>query len=226
MAPEPPRGSGRFRRLVGLDRSGPRPRQTRRGEPLRPLTLPNLVGYARLAAIPGFLYLALTSGDGRSAPATLLFVFITAGDYLDGFLARATGQYSRLGALLDPLVDRLAVISGAVVAWKFELIPRWALAVAAAREIAMLVLSEAALRRGVEIEVNWVGRIAVTLTFGGLGLALIFASWVPTAMFIAGLALSIAASILYVRAGRAAARRAPRPSGTDAGVPPERSTSS
>jgi cardiolipin synthase len=216
-----------FRRLVGLDRSGPRPRQTRRGEPLRPFTLPNLVGYARLAAIPAFLYLGLTSGDGRSAPATLLFVFITAGDYLDGFLARATGQYSRLGALLDPLIDRLAVISGAVVAWKFELVPRWAIAVIGVREVATLILSEVALRRGVEIEINWVGRIAVTLTFGGLGLAMIFASWVPQVIFIAGVVLSLAATVLYVRAGRAAAKRARPPGGPgkDAGIPPERSTS-
>jgi cardiolipin synthase len=220
-----PRG---VRRLIGLDRSGPSPRQTRRGEPLRPLTLPNLVGYARLAAIPGFLYLALRSGDGRWAPATLLFVFITAGDYLDGFLARATGQYSRLGALLDPLIDRLAVIAGAVVAWKFDLVPRWAIAVAGAREMAMLILSEAALRRGIEIEVNWVGRIGVTLTFGGLGLALMFASWVPKAIFIAGVGLALAATLLYVRAGRAAAGRARGAEGrpADAGVPPERSTSS
>jgi cardiolipin synthase (CMP-forming) len=215
------------RRLLGLDRSGPRPRQTRRGEPLRPFTLPNIVGYARLLAIPGFLYLALTSGDGRWAPATVLFVFITAGDYLDGFLARATGQYSRLGALLDPLIDRLAVIAGAVVAWKFELLPRWAIAVAAAREVAMLVLSEAALRRGVEIEINWVGRIGVTLTFAGLGFALMFASWVPTAIFITGVALALAATLLYVRAGRAAAEQTRgRGAGAgDAGIPPERSTS-
>src|SRR5919197_5254843 len=104
------------RRLLGLDRSGPRPGETRRGQPLRPLTLPNLVGYARIGAIPVFLYLALRSGDGRTAPATILYLAIAAGDYLDGFLARATGQYSRLGSLIDPLVDRLTVLAGVVVA--------------------------------------------------------------------------------------------------------------
>src|SRR5438045_1001253 len=78
------------RRLFGLDRSGPTPRETRRGQPLHPLTLPNLVGYARLAAIPVFLYLALSSGDGRTAPAAILYLAISAGDYLDGFLARVT----------------------------------------------------------------------------------------------------------------------------------------
>ncbi len=57
-----------------------------------------------------------------------MFWLIAAGDYLDGFLARLTGQYSRLGALLDPLIDRLTILSGAVVCWHFELLPRWALA--------------------------------------------------------------------------------------------------
>ena len=202
-------GDGRahgVRRLFGVDRSGPRPRQTRRGQPLRPFTIPNLVGYLRLAAIPVFLYLALGSGDGRTAPATILYFAIAAGDYLDGFLARATGQYSRLGSLLDPLVDRLTVLAGVVVAWRFELLPRWALALALVREVVTLVLSELALRRGVELDINWVGRFGVALVFGGLFLAMAFASWVPTAMFIAGLVLGAAATVLYVRAGRADAR--------------------
>ncbi|HEY8778926.1 MAG TPA: CDP-alcohol phosphatidyltransferase family protein, partial [Solirubrobacterales bacterium] len=106
MSERAPFGKGRLRGLLGLDRTAPAPTATRRGQPLHPLTIPNLVGYARLAAIPVFLYLALDSGDGRSAPAAILFWLIAAGDYLDGLLARATGQYSRMGALLDPVVDR------------------------------------------------------------------------------------------------------------------------
>ena len=106
-----------------------------------------------------FLYLALSSGDGRTAAAAILFLAISAGDYLDGFLARATGQYSRMGALLDPVVDRLTILAGIVVAWKFELLPRWALAVLAARELVTLVLAQLALRRGVDLEINWVGAV-------------------------------------------------------------------
>ena len=191
-----------FRRLVGLDRSGPRPRQTRRGEPLRPFTIPNLVGYLRLAGIPVFLYLALSSGDGRSTPATLIYLFVIGGDYLDGFLARATGQYSRLGSLLDPLIDRLSVLAGVIVAWKFELLPRWLLALALVREAATLVLSEMALRRRIEIEINWVGRIGVVFVFTGLFWSMVIDSWVVTAVFALGVALSIGASVLYLRTAR------------------------
>jgi CDP-alcohol phosphatidyltransferase-like enzyme len=102
-----------FRRQFGLDRSGPPPRQTRPGQPLRPWTIPNAVGYARLAGLPIFLYLAFSSGDGRDAAAAAVFLAIAVGDYVDGFLARATGQYSRMGALLDPIVDRLTILAGA-----------------------------------------------------------------------------------------------------------------
>src|SRR6478736_8509483 len=130
------------RRLFGLDRSGPKPRETRRGQPLRPLTIPNLVGYARLAGIPVFLYLALRSDDGRTAASSILFLAISGADYLDGFLARATGQYSRMGALLDPVIDRLTILCGVVVCWHFDLLPRWALALLVIREVVTLILGE------------------------------------------------------------------------------------
>ena len=195
------------RRLFGLDRSGPKPRETRRGQPLRPLTIPNLVGYARLAGIPVFLYLALRSDDGRTATSSILFLAISAADYLDGFLARATGQYSRMGALLDPVIDRLTILAGIVVTWKFELLPRWALAVLAAREVVTLVLAQLALRRGVDLEINWVGRWSVWLTMGGIFLALTLDSWIGTAMFLVGLVGSLLASALYLNSGLAEARR-------------------
>lgn len=195
------------RRLFGLDRSGPRPRETRRGQPLRPMTLPNLVGYLRLAGIPVFLVLALGSGDGRSAPAAILYLAISAADYLDGFLARVTGQYSRMGALLDPLIDRVTVLAGVVVAWKFELLPRWALAVLAVREVATLVLAQLAVRRGIDLEINWVGRWSVWLTMGGIFLALVTGAWIAEAMFLAGLVGALLASALYLKTGLAASRR-------------------
>lgn len=208
MADTAPFGRGRLRRLLGLDRSAPPPPTTRRGEPLNPWTIPNFVGFARLAAIPLFLWLAFDSGDGRSATAAAVFWLIAAGDYVDGFLARVTGQYSRLGALMDPLVDRLTILSGAVVCWHFELLPRWALALLAARELAMLVLAQYGLRHGVDIEVNWPGRISVFPIMGGIFFAMVFAGWVPAALLIVGLALAIVATVLYARTGLRAVRAA------------------
>ncbi|HKC83928.1 MAG TPA: CDP-alcohol phosphatidyltransferase family protein, partial [bacterium] len=112
---EPPldRRGGRltFRRLSGLDRSGPPPPQTEPGQPLRPWTLPNAIGFLRLALIPVFLVLALSSRDGTGGLIATLFAVIGWGDYADGIAARVTRQYSRLGALMDPVTDRLLILS-------------------------------------------------------------------------------------------------------------------
>lgn len=207
QAPTPSQSvRGGFRRLVGLDRSGPLPASTRRGQPLHPWTIPNAVGYLRLASIPVFLVLAFDSGDGRSAPAALLYLWITFGDFIDGFLARATGQYSRLGALMDPVIDRLSALSGAAVCWHFELLPRWALLVLVARELTTVALARAALRRGLDLEISWVGRLGTFGVFSGLFWTLVIDSWATVALFFVGLALGIYATTLYALAGRRAIR--------------------
>jgi cardiolipin synthase len=93
------------------------------------------------------------------------------------------------------------VLAGAAVAWNFELLPRWALAVLAAREAAMVAITLAGLRLGLDISINWIGRIAVWPTMAGLGIALIADSWVADALFLAGVAGSIVATFLYVSDG-------------------------
>lgn len=191
------------RRLLGIDRSGPEPPQTRAGQPLRPFTAPNLIGYIRLAAIPVFLVIALSSGDGRDALASVIFLAIALGDLLDGFVARVTGQYSRLGALLDPVVDRLTILAGAVVCWHFELLPRAAIVILAVREVATLLLARYGLRHGADLEITWVGRIAVFLIMGGIFWSMVLDWTIIEVGFCVGVALAVIATILYVRsAGR------------------------
>ena len=199
MASEGKRRSLSRRRLFGIDRSGPEPPQTRAGQPLRPFTLPNLIGYIRLAAIPVFLVIAFDSGDGRDALASVIFLAIALGDLLDGFVARATGQYSRLGALLDPVVDRLTILSGAAVCWHFELLPRPAIALLALREVATLFLARYGLRHGVDLEITWVGRIAVFLIMGGIFWSMVVDWTIIEVGFCVGVAMSIVATVLYVR---------------------------
>ena len=186
-------------RLLGLDRSGPPPPETRRGAPLNPWTIPNAIGFLRLGLMPVFLVLAFESGDGRSTTAALIYAVVGGTDYLDGIAARVTGQYSRLGALLDPLTDRVLVASGAIVCWHFELLPRWALAVLAIREVVMLLLGQAVLRRGLDIEINMLGRWGVWPTMFSLFLAMLTETWVADGLLFVGVAMSIAATLQYVR---------------------------
>ncbi|MCB0865246.1 MAG: CDP-alcohol phosphatidyltransferase family protein [Solirubrobacterales bacterium] len=203
------------RRLLGLDRSGPEPTQTRAGQPLRPFTIPNLICYVRLAAIPVFCAIAFDSGDGRDALASLIFLAIALGDLLDGFVARATGQYSRLGALLDPVVDRLTILAGAAVCWHFELLPRWAIALLALREVTTLALSYYGLKHGADIEITWVGRIAVFLIMGGIFWSMVLDWTIIRIGFSVGVILSIVATVLYVREARRHVQTSVQPSRSD-----------
>jgi CDP-diacylglycerol--glycerol-3-phosphate 3-phosphatidyltransferase len=198
-----------FRRLSGLDRSGPPPPQTLRGQPLHPWTIPNAIGYVRLALVPVFLALAFSSGDGQSTAAVVVFAVIGWSDYLDGIAARLTGQYSRLGALLDPLTDRLLVLSGAVVCWHFELLPRWAIAILAAREVFMLGLVRWGLRQGIDLGINWLGRAGVWPVLSALFFAMAGLETLGEICLYAGLVLVLASTVQYVQSGLRQLRNRP-----------------
>jgi cardiolipin synthase (CMP-forming) len=148
-----------------------------------------------------FLIVALNTDDGHSVLAAVLFAVIGWADYLDGFAARLTGQYSRLGALLDPVIDRLLVLSGMVVCWRFELLPRWAIALVILRELVVLAMSRYALRRGIELKINWPGRLGVAPTMGAPFFAMLGVHWLALVLLYVGLALALVATVLYARSG-------------------------
>ena len=191
-----------FRRLSGLDRSGPPPPQTRSDQPWHVWTIPNAIGFVRLALIPVFVVLSFSEPDGTAALPAIIFAIIAWSDYADGIAARLTGQYSRFGALLDPIVDRLLVISAVVVCWHFDLLPRWALAVLVAREVFMLFAGRAAMNRHVELGINWWGRLAVTPVMSALFAGLIGWRTVGSILLYIGVAMALVATAQYYRSAR------------------------
>ncbi|MDQ4048595.1 MAG: CDP-alcohol phosphatidyltransferase family protein [Actinomycetota bacterium] len=197
------------RRLLGIDRSGGPPPETQKGQPLRPLTIPNAISYVRLALLPVFLAVAFSSDDGRGVTVAMLYWVIAIGDQLDGLAARLTGQYSRLGALLDPLTDRALVLCGAAVCWHFQLLPRWALGLLALRELLMLVLVQLGLRKGMDLQINMVGRWAVWPVMFAIFLTLLVESRVADASLLLGVGLTLWATAIYVRDGVRFLRRGP-----------------
>lgn len=195
-----------FRRLSGLDRSGPPPPATLRGQPLNPWTIPNAIGFVRLALIPWFLYDALRTRPGASRRPATLYAIIAWTDYADGIAARLTGQYSRLGTLLDPLVDRLLVIAGVAVCWRRRLLPRTGLSVLMAREAGMLWLARWGMRRGLDMTVNWFGRAGVWPVMSAPFFAMIGRRRIALGCLYAGLPLMLAATAGYLRSARAQLR--------------------
>jgi cardiolipin synthase (CMP-forming) len=198
-----------FRRLSGLDRSGPPPPETLSGQPLRPWTIPNAIGYVRLMLIPVFLVLAFSSDDGTDTWPLVIFAVIGFSDYLDGIAARVTRQYSRMGTFLDPLVDRLLVISGVIVCWHFDLLPHWALAVLVARELFMMCFVRWGMKRQLNVKVNWLGRAGVWPVMSALFLAMAGVEWLAPACLYLGLVLVLGATALYLREARRLSKATP-----------------
>jgi cardiolipin synthase len=201
MAERAERARLTFRRLSGLDRSGPPPPETLRDAPWRPWTIPNAITFSRLLLVPVFLVLAFSSEDGTDALPAILFAVVTWGDYADGIAARVTGQYSKLGALVDPAIDRFIAIAGVAVCWHFDLLPHWALAVLLAREVVQVLYAQHALRRGVDLKVNWPGRLSVTPVWSGLFFAMCGLQTFGAVLLYIGLVLAIWATALYIREG-------------------------
>ena len=195
-----------FRRVFGLDRSGPPPPQTLSGAPLNPWTIPNAIGFVRLALIPVFFAVAMSSSDGTGTWPAILFAVVAWTDYADGIAARLTGQYSRLGTLMDPIADRLLIISGIAVCWNFDLLPRWALGVLIAREVAMLALARYGLRHGVDIAINWPGRLAVWPVMAAIFMGLVDLIEAAEITLYIGLALSLISFAMYAQLGFASKR--------------------
>jgi CDP-diacylglycerol--glycerol-3-phosphate 3-phosphatidyltransferase len=198
-----------FRRLFGLDRSGPPPPQTLSGAPWNVWTIPNAIGFVRLALLVPLLVLGLSSESGTDAWPAIIFAVIAWSDYADGIAARVTGQYSRFGALLDPVVDRALVVCGLIICWKFETLPRWGIALLVARELYLLVAGQLALRRGFELKINWWGRWGVWPTMSAIFFAMVGLDTLAHVLFYLGLALSLMAAVVYTRDALSATRAAP-----------------
>jgi cardiolipin synthase len=128
----------------------------------RVLTIPNIISFTRLAGVPVFLWLVL---DLRSPAgdwwAVGLLLAAGLSDYLDGKIARALNQQTRLGELLDPTADRLYIVSTIVALAIRGIIPWWLVGILAGRELLLGGVLLALRRGGYEpLQVNFVGKAA------------------------------------------------------------------
>jgi cardiolipin synthase len=104
------------------------------------------------------------------------------------------------------VIDRLLVISGMVVVWRFHLLPRWAIVLVLAREVFVLAISRYGLARGIELEINWPGRLAVAPVLGAPFFAMAGLRTLALVLLYVGLVLAWLAAVLYVIRGAHALR--------------------
>jgi len=166
--------------------------------------LPNALTLCRLAVIPVFVLLMVQAGDAHSWPAGILFGAAGATDQIDGFLARLWHVESRFGKIADPLADRLMIDAALILLVAYGRLPWVALVVVAARDLLLLVGWRILAPRGIDLDVNLVGKAATWLLYAGIGFRIVthdHTSW-PLWIFWIGVAGAVIAAMFYVRDAR------------------------
>jgi CDP-diacylglycerol--glycerol-3-phosphate 3-phosphatidyltransferase len=163
--------------------------------------VPNALTIARLVLIPIFVVLMVRAGDNSSWPAGVAFGIAGITDQVDGFLARRWRVESRFGQLADPLADRLMIDAAVILLAYYDRLPWVGLAVIIGRDVLLLAGSALLAPRGIDIEVNAVGKAATWVLYAAIFFRIVIDSatkW-PLYLFWVGIALAVVAAVLYVR---------------------------
>jgi CDP-diacylglycerol--glycerol-3-phosphate 3-phosphatidyltransferase len=162
--------------------------------------LPNALTILRLALIPVFVVLVIEAGGEASWAAGAVFGAAGITDQIDGWLARRWSVESNFGRLVDPLADRIIIDAAIILLWAYDRLPWPALALILARDGLLLLGTPAAVRRGYEFSVSFLGKAATWVLYAAIAFILVTddgTDW-PVALFWSGVCLAVLAGILYV----------------------------
>ncbi|HXH85759.1 MAG TPA: CDP-diacylglycerol--glycerol-3-phosphate 3-phosphatidyltransferase, partial [Nitrospira sp.] len=127
------------------------------------LNLPNLITLARILLIPVFVILFSTPTPDRSLNAAIIFVIAAVSDLLDGYIARRTGQVTTLGKLLDPIADKLLVLSALILLVNVDRVSAMVAILVIAREVAVTGIRAIAAGEGMIIAAEATGKYKMAL---------------------------------------------------------------
>ena len=149
-------------------------------------TTANKITITRVALIPVFLVLCYL--DHRIA-ATVVFIIASLSDLLDGYIARHYNQVSNFGKFMDPLADKMLVLSAMCFLAEKGQMPGWVVAVVLFREFAVSGLRLVAAERQRVIAAAWSGKIKTTCTMVGLCFVLVFTQFEWLNIFVSAVIL-------------------------------------
>jgi CDP-diacylglycerol--glycerol-3-phosphate 3-phosphatidyltransferase len=127
------------------------------------LNLPNLLTLGRILLIPVFVLLFLTPTAERAAAAAAVFVIAAVTDLLDGYLARRRSEVTKLGRLLDPIADKLLVLSGLIMLVQFQRVHAVVAILIIAREVAVTGMRAVAASEGIVLSAETIGKYKMAL---------------------------------------------------------------
>ena len=143
------------------------------------MTTASKITLARVAMIPAFMLAFLLSPSHGWLKFLALGIFILASltDFVDGHIARKYNQVSDFGKFLDPLADKLLVISAMCIFCQWQLFPAWALMIVLTREFAVTGLRLIAVQKGRVIAAGWSGKVKTFSTMVALCIWIVFHEW-------------------------------------------------
>ncbi|WP_447965715.1 CDP-diacylglycerol--glycerol-3-phosphate 3-phosphatidyltransferase [Nitrospira sp. Ecomares 2.1] len=158
------------------------------------LNLPNSLTLLRILLIPVFVWFFSESSPERALAAGLVFACAAFTDFLDGYLARKSGQITNLGKLLDPVADKLLVASGLILLVQFQRVAVWLAIVMIAREMIVTGARVVAAKEGFVVPADSLGKFKVIGQIGGILCLILQGVWVQSE----GLLATIGTGLLYI----------------------------
>lgn len=162
------------------------------------LTTASKITIVRVLLIPAVLVLMYLDFPGHMYWALGVFVLASVSDFVDGYIARHYNQVSNFGKFLDPLADKLLVISVMLVYVDTGLFPAWAAIIVVARELAVTGLRLVAVEGGKVIAAAWSGKIKTASTMVCFVLLMLpIPGWAVTACWVVVLATTVYSGLEY-----------------------------
>ncbi len=161
------------------------------------VNIPTIITFSRILIIPPFVFIAAAN----PLLGAVIFALASLTDILDGYIARRSKQVTKLGILLDPLADKLLVISALIVLVDIELIPAWIAIVIIAREFLVTGLRIVALSKDIVIPAESGGKIKMTAQISSVLILLIDKTYINIDMYSIGITLLWIAMLIGLVSG-------------------------
>ena len=162
------------------------------------MTLASKITFVRVLMIPAYLLtMYLSGGTAGTWMYVSLAIFIIASltDFVDGYIARHYNQTTDFGKFLDPLADKLLVLSAMSMFCQWGVFPAWALMIVLTREFAVTGLRLVAVQKGTVIAAGWSGKVKTASTMIGLCIMMALPG-IPTLNWVV-IAVIVATTVYY-----------------------------
>lgn len=169
-------------------------------------TLPNLLSFFRIAIIPVLVYLLNFTDPASGLLAAALFLLASLTDFFDGYLARRFQTVSNLGKILDPLADKLLIVTTLIMLAGVDHpgepdVPPWLVVVIVARETAVTVLRGIALTEGIVMEAEKLGKYKFLLQAIAVFALMIYYPYLGINFYVVGIYFLVLSTLIALWSG-------------------------